>query len=55
MNYLEVMDKICPTCPYNKNYRIGIKCTKFKEYPYLLNKCPRVIEIEECRLTKEED
>jgi len=40
MDILEVMDKICIDCPYNKHYRIGLKCTKFKSYPYFLNECP---------------
>ncbi|GAH82927.1 unnamed protein product [marine sediment metagenome] len=42
MDYLDVMINICPHCPYNKRYRIGIKCTKFKDYPYYLDECPNL-------------
>jgi hypothetical protein len=41
-DYLDVMINICPHCPYNKGYRIGIKCTKFKTYPYYLDECPNI-------------
>ena len=42
MDYLDVMINICPSCPYNKSHRIGIKCTKFGTYPIYLDECPNI-------------
>jgi len=45
MDWLEIMVKVCSKCPYDKKYRIGIKCTKFKSYPYYLEDCPNIENI----------
>ena len=40
-DYLYMMTEICPKCPHNKTYRIGINCTYKSKKQFGIENCKR--------------